>query len=98
MTRTVIIRPEAQREVQEAFEWYEGLSIGLGYELLRAADACLDSIKRNPFAYPVQRKATRRALLRKFPFSIFYTVNESHIVIIAFFHARRNPIDWVRRV
>lgn len=98
MTRAIIIRPEAQREVQEAFDRYEECSTGLGFELLRAADACLANITRNPFAYPVLRKSARRAMLRKFPYSILYTVNDSHLVIIAFFHARRNPIDWLRRV
>jgi hypothetical protein len=41
MTYRVVVRPEAAREVQEAFEWHEGRSEGLGLEFLRAADACL---------------------------------------------------------
>lgn len=98
MTRAIIIRPEAQREVQAAFDWYQECGTGLGFELLRAADACLSKLKRNHFAYPLLRQSTRRALLRKFPYSILYVVHNDRIVIIAFFHARRNPIDWLRRV
>jgi hypothetical protein len=54
MTNKIIIRPEAEREVQEAFDWYEELSEGLGFEFLRAADACLSGIQRNPLAFPAE--------------------------------------------
>jgi len=40
MSYEIIVRPEAAREVQEAFDWYEEKSEGLGLEFLRAADEC----------------------------------------------------------
>jgi len=46
MTYKVIVRPEAEREIQEAFEWYEERSEGLGLEFLRVADACLSIAQR----------------------------------------------------
>lgn len=45
MSYEIIVRPEAAREVQEAFDWYEEKSEGLGLEFLRAADACMAGIK-----------------------------------------------------
>ena len=51
MTYQVIVRPEAAREIQEAFDWYEGRGEGLGLEFLRAADACLSGVRRNPSAF-----------------------------------------------
>lgn len=53
MTRKIIVRPEAEAEVQAAFDWYEEQSDGLGFEFLRAIDACLSGITRNPLAYAV---------------------------------------------
>lgn len=50
MKLEIIVRPEAAREVQEAFDWYEEKSVGLGLEFLRAADVCLAGIRRNPLA------------------------------------------------
>ena len=47
MTYQVIVRPEAAREIQEAFDWYEERSEGLGLEFLRTADVCLSSVRRN---------------------------------------------------
>ncbi len=48
MKRKIIIRPEAAREVQDAFDWYEERDEGLGAEFLRAVEACLSAIRRNP--------------------------------------------------
>lgn len=97
MTYEVIVRPEAEREIQEAFDWYEERNEGLGLEFLRAADACLSTVQRNPAACPIVHEQVRRALLRKFPYALFYVVQEDTIVVLACFHAKRSPADWQRR-
>ena len=53
VTRQILVRPEAEAEVQQAFDWYEEQSKGLGLEFLRSIEACLAGIMRNPFAYKV---------------------------------------------
>lgn len=97
MTYQVIVRPEAAREIQGAFDWYEGRSDGLGLEFLRAADACLSSVRRNPLAFQPLHEQVRRALLRKFPYALFYILRDDAIVVIACFHVKRSPADWQRR-
>lgn len=98
MIYQIILHPEAAHDVQEAFDWYEEKSEGLGFEFLRAADACLASVQRNPLAFPVIYKQVHRALLRKFPYMLFYIIEEEKIVVLACFHAKRDPTDWLRRV
>lgn len=99
MTRKVIIRAEAEAEVQAAFDWYEEQSVGLGFEFLRAIDACLSSVRRNPFAYTVVHEPNvRRSLVRRFPYALFYLVDDDAVVVIAVFNVKRPPIDWLRRV
>lgn len=98
MSYEIAVRPEAAREVQEAFDWYDEKSEGLGLEFLRAAEACLAGVKRNPFASLAIYQEIRRALLRKFPYALFYLIKEEQIIVLACFHIKRNPIDWMRRV
>lgn len=97
MTYQVIVRPEAAREIQEAFDWYEGRGEGLGLEFLRAADACLSGVHRNPSAFQPVHEDVRRALLRKFPYALFYILRDDTIIVIACFHVKRSPADWQRR-
>ncbi|MBC7909470.1 MAG: type II toxin-antitoxin system RelE/ParE family toxin [Pyrinomonadaceae bacterium] len=98
MTYQIIVRPEAAREIQDAFDWYEEKSEGLGLEFLRAADACLAGIKRSPLASPIVHEQIRRALLRRFPYALFYLVQAESIIVLACFHVKRHPVDWMRRI
>ena len=60
MSYRLIIRPEAELDIQDAFEWYDAQTLGLGSEFVRAVDACLSGIGRNPLAYPIIYKQARR--------------------------------------
>jgi hypothetical protein len=60
------IAPEAELDIAEAYEWYEGRRAGLGEEFLSSVDACLESIRRRPEMYPVVHEGYRRSLIRAF--------------------------------
>lgn len=98
MTRRLVFRPEADLEINEAAEWYEARGQGLAVEFLRVLDACIESIRRDPLLYPVVHDQARRAMLRRFPYGVVYTVVEDEVVIIACFHSRRDPKHWQDRL
>jgi len=93
----IIVRREAQLEVQKAFHYYQEKSEGLGFEFMRSLDAALQFVKRNPLAYQKIYNETRRVLIRKFPYAIFYIAEENRIIIIACSHQKGSEIDWLRR-
>ncbi len=90
----IIVQPEAEAEITEAFRWYEDKNEGLGSEFMRALDASLSSIQRNPTAYAAVHKQMRRAVLRRFPYSVIYLFDTGRIVVLACFHASRDPQQW----
>lgn len=98
MSYNLIIRPEAELDIQDAFEWYESQSSGLGSEFVRAVDACVSGIGRNPLAYQVIKKQARRALVRRFPYTIIFVFEQDTISIIACFHPKRDPKQWLDRI
>ena len=98
MNYRLIIRPEAELDLEDAFAWYESQDSGLGSEFVRAIDACISTIGRNPLAYRLIYQQSRRALVRRFPYSLFYVVEEDTIFVIACFHTKRNPTDWQDRL
>jgi plasmid stabilization system protein ParE len=97
MSRRLIIRPEAEAELAEAFDWYEGRVAGLGAEFLLCVDAILNAILRNPQQYPQVHRAVRRALTRRFPYEVLFVGDDDRVVVLAVFHARRNPKHWQER-
>jgi plasmid stabilization system protein ParE len=97
MNHELVVRPEAAEELKDSFMWYEVQSKGLGFDFFRCVDATISSISCSPLMYPEVHKNIRRALIRKFPFEIFYIIAESKIIILAVFHASRNPKHWKAR-
>jgi toxin ParE1/3/4 len=77
MNRRIVVRPEAESEFVEAAEWYEARSPGLGAEFLRALDATIAGIERNRFVQATVFGEVRRALMRRFPYGVFYTVTDT---------------------
>jgi plasmid stabilization system protein ParE len=98
MIRPVDFLPVAQREVEEAFQWYEGQRPGLGFDFLLAMDATIERLRRLPEGNEVVALRTRKALLRRFPYLVLYALEPDRIVVTAVFHGRRNPIRWSDRV
>jgi len=97
MKHVLIIRPEAEQELVEAFDWYEERVRGLGSEFLMAVDATVHAIIRKPLQFVKVHKNVRRALLRRFPYAVCFLVEENRIVILAVFHAKRDPKQWKER-
>ena len=81
----------------EAQDWYEREATGLGRRFRQAIDALIDRMIDNPGQFPVVSKNVRRALLRRFPYSLFFVVEENALVVIACFHASRDPSHWQER-
>lgn len=42
-------------------------------------------------------REVRRALIRRFPYAIFYVVSDEIVTILGIFHCRRNPRAWKSR-
>jgi hypothetical protein len=70
----VIFRPAAESELQEGYHWYEKHEAGLGLEFMRCVDACIQLIHRHSEIFPFAHKNVRQAVVRRFPYSIFYLV------------------------
>ena len=58
------------------------------------------SIQRTPLIYPVVHEAYRRALLRRFPFAIFFEIDETsdRCVVYSVFHCAQDPEKWRGRL
>jgi len=95
--RQVIVRPEAAGDIEDAYSWYERARPGLGDEFLAAIRSQLDLVIEHPEQSPEIHRNTRRALVRRFPYSILYRVEPNAILLVAVFHAKRDPKTWRAR-
>ena len=94
MAAELVVTPEAELDIAEAYGWYESRRTGLGEEFLSTVDACLEGVRRQPKLYAVVYETYRRALIRRFPYAVFYEYAERTVTIYSVFHTSRNPDKW----
>jgi plasmid stabilization system protein ParE len=94
--RRLVFRPGARAEIREARRWYEGRAEGLGRRFLADLDATMAHVVEHPEMYQViaDGSGDRRALLRRFPYSIVYRVTDAEIVVLACLHHRQDVHAW----
>ena len=90
----LVVRPAAAADIEDAVDWYERQREGLGTEFLEAVYLALESIAQNPQRAPLIHRDVRRALLRRFPYGIYYRVYPDLVVVVACMHGRRDPKRW----
>jgi len=93
----VVWLPEAEAELQHARTWYDSIRPELGDRFARAVEETVDAIAKQPLQFPVVHRGRRRAGVRRFPYGIFFDFQEHQILVIACFHAKRNPKRWQSR-
>jgi plasmid stabilization system protein ParE len=81
MAADLKIAPEAQQDVDGAYSWYEDRRPGLGEEFLGCLDACIQTISRMPELYAKVHEEYRRALVRRFPYAIFYEYTGGKVIV-----------------
>jgi len=97
MQPRLLLESEAKADLTEAFDWYESQRRGLGSEYLAEVARVLADIERNPDAYPIVQGQTRRALVRRFPYAVFYIVDPTLVAVTSVMHGRRDPRRWQER-
>lgn len=97
MTAEVRLRPEAEQDVAEAALWYEANEPGLGAQFVDQVQAAINTIAEQPNAFTTVHKSIRRALVRRFPFGVFYQVDNDGVLVIAVLHGSRHPRAWKER-
>lgn len=86
MAGKLIIAPEAEQDIVEAYDWYESYRSGLGEEFLSCVDACIGALCRTPGMHAIVFETYRRGLVRRFPYAIFYEYIEGSVIIYGIIH------------
>jgi toxin ParE1/3/4 len=98
MSLLVVVRPESQADLRETREWYEHQQPGLGDAFLDRVDDTIVRIQKMPRMYATVFRDVRRVKIRRFPYLIYYRLQQSRIEVIAVLHGSRDPRLWKGRV
>jgi len=97
MKLQLIVRTDAEKDIESAFNWYEDQEIDLGKEFVFEVESKMKFLRDHPHSRQIVYNRTRRLVLNRFPYSIFYHVVDDEVVITACVHDKLDPQTWQSR-
>jgi len=94
MTKAVSFHELADFELNDATVFLELEREGLGLRFLTAVETAVTYIRDHPEASPVIIQSVRCKVLKRFPYSIMYSIKPDRIRILAVANQRRRPFYW----
>ena len=96
--KITFLRP-AEKELDEAFKYYESVQEGLGLKFQAEVAHSLSRVVKQPLSYQEIGKYSRRCLVHKFPYGVIYQYKEQpkKIIVVCIAHLHRKPDFWVSR-
>jgi len=92
----VIFRPAADADAATAKAWYAGYSPDAADRFVDALADVVSLISEYPQASQLVVGETRRAVLRRFPYAVYYRITPEAVVVLAV-HGRQDPAHWKTR-
>lgn len=93
----VFFLPEAEEDLREAQAWYDSRAFGLGERFFVTVDSTVLRIGETPLQFPLVHANIRRALVRRFPYALYFRVEPAAVFMIACAHTSRDSAHWQSR-
>jgi plasmid stabilization system protein ParE len=97
MKYRVILSPDAGAEISSAVRWYQQIDPDVAFRFLLKTGATIDRIRQRPYSFPLVSRVIRRAVLHRFPYSIFFVLQARLVTVIAVRHQRQSNTFRRRR-
>lgn len=92
------LHPEAEKDLREAAEHYrERAGSNLSRSLFTEFERSINVVLQHPGLGALWRQGRRRYVMRRFPYSLIYTIVAEEMRILAVAHHSRRPGYWRRR-
>ncbi len=97
MKYRLVVRPEAEIDIQEAHQWYEARRTGLGRSYVDEIEAAFRRVQERPLSFRRAHQELRRAFARRFPYVVYFLVEGDTVFVKGVLHQRRKPSTWQAR-
>jgi toxin ParE1/3/4 len=97
MSLPVVYLPEAQDDIDAAYQYYEQRLAGLGDRFLDELRQVVERIADHPAFYGTVHQDIRAGPLRRFPYVVYYRPEAARVLVIAVQHGRRSSRGWQGR-
>jgi toxin ParE1/3/4 len=92
-----VLSPDAKADISSAVRWYQRTDPNQAFRFMLETRATRRRIEQFPYQFPIIKNPVRRALLKHFPYSMYFSLNNDHALVLAVVHQRRSDIIWMDR-
>ena len=96
MNKRVILSPDAKVDIRSAVEWYHHIHPHLASRFEQETLKALRNIGQFPFRFRIIKGTVRRAMLKRFPYAVYYSLRDN-VASVAVLHQRRSDAVWMNR-
>ena len=97
MSLPVLLRPEADADLQATHDDLEQAQAGLGARFIARVREVLERVEDMPELYGVVWQDVRAARVRKFRHVVYYVVLPDRVEVLAVLHGARDASAWQSR-
>jgi plasmid stabilization system protein ParE len=97
MSLPVILRPEAEADIETTHDELDHIQAGLGRQFVARVRQLLERIEAMPEMYGVVWQDVRAARLRQFRYVVYYLAFPDQVEVLAVMHGSRDPSAWQSR-
>ena len=98
MSFNVVFSDWADYDFNEIAHWYKVIRTGLDDEFILCLETEIEVIKRNPLLFKKIYKNVRRAVLHRFPYNLYYALEENKLIVLAIAHHKRSRATIIRKL
>ena len=97
MNYRIVFSLGAKADISSAVEWYEHKDPNLAFRFMLDMRATKRRIVKYPYISTHINGTLRRAVLKRFPYYIYFSLNIDTVFVIAVVHQRRADSSWMGR-
>lgn len=97
MKYRIVFHPLAKKELFESANWYFERSLSAHSKFQIEISTLILLLKENPLIFPKVYIEKRKVSLKRFPYSMVFSIKRNQIFIFSVFHQSRNPKIWKNR-
>lgn len=92
MKYRLILSPDAKAGISSVVRWYQCTNPEVAFRFLSKTEATINRIRRHPYSFPRVSGVIHKAVIHRFPYSIFFVLKKQVVIVIAIRHQRQSDI------
>lgn len=96
MIYRIVLSPDAKADMRSAHRWYRRIDRNLAHRFSLDGRTTARRIAQFPYQFPLVNGTVRQALLKRFPYAMYYRVYPKLVFVVAVLHQRRSDAMFLR--